>query len=184
MLIKVAVGFVIVAGALAAFVASRPADFRISRSRQLAASPDVVYGFVNDLHRWTEWSPFEKADPNLQREFSGPPAGVGASYHWTGNNQVGEGRMTITDATPGRRVTLRLEFLRPFTATNTAEFDLVPSGPGTTMTWSMSGRNGFIAKAMGLVMNMDEMVGGQFEEGLATLDTLTAGPTATAAARP
>jgi hypothetical protein len=176
MLIEIVVVLLVAAAALAAFIASRPADFRVSRSRRLSAPPDVVYGCVSDLRRWPEWSPFEKVDPNLEREFSGPRAGTGASYGWSGNSQVGEGRMTITDTAPGRRVTLRLEFLRPFVATHTAQFELAPSGTGTSMTWTMTGRNGFMGKAIGLVMNTDRMCGGLFEQGLATLDGLTAAP--------
>jgi hypothetical protein len=171
---KIAVVLTLACVGLATVIATRPSSFRILRSRRLTAPPELVYGYVNDLHRWTDWSPFEKVDPHLQRDYAGPPAGVGASYHWNGNEQIGEGRMTITDATPSRRVVVRLEFLRPFAATNTAELDLVPSGAGTHMTWTMSGTNTFMGKAIGLVMDMDEMVGGQFERGLATLDTVTA----------
>jgi len=163
--------------ALAGFVATRPSEFLIVRSRTLAAPPEVVHAYVNDLHKWGEWSPWEKIDPGMQREYSGPPAGPGASYHWVGNEEVGEGRMTITGSVPPDSVTILLEFLKPFQATNTAQFDILRSGLGTEVTWSMSGHNNFVAKAMSLVMNMDKMVGGNFEKGLADLDVVTAAAT-------
>jgi len=163
--------------ALAGFVATRPSEFLIVRSRTLAAPPEVVHAYVNDLHKWGEWSPWEKIDPGMQREYSGPPAGPGASYHWVGNEEVGEGRMTITGSVPPDSVTILLEFLKPFQATNTAQFDILRSGLGTEVTWSMSGHNNFVAKAMSLVMNMDKMVGGNFEKGLADLDAVTAAAT-------
>src|SRR5688572_27065970 len=114
--------------AAAALVAARPSQFRVVRSRTMAAPPEVVHALVNDFHKWTEWSPWEKLDPNLKREYSGPPSGVGASYHWVGNNKVGEGRMTITESQAPHGVTLRLEFLKPWKATNTTRFDFVPGG--------------------------------------------------------
>ena len=163
--------------ALAGYIATRPSEFTVSRSRTLAAPPEVVHAYVNDFHKWIEWSPWEKLDPNLRREYEGPPAGPGASYHWVGNEDVGEGRMTITDSKPPESVTIRLEFVKPLQATNTAEFFIVPGGLGTDVTWAMSGHNGFVAKAFGLVMNMDKRVGTQFEKGLADLDTVTAAAT-------
>jgi uncharacterized protein YndB with AHSA1/START domain len=174
MLIKVGVVLFGIVGAFAAFVASRPSEFRIARTRTLAASPDSVYAWVADFKKWPQWSPWEKLDPAMQRELSGAPAGVGAVYHWSGNSQAGEGRMTISDARPGRSLTMRLEFIKPFAATNTAQFDFVPSGQGTNVTWAMTGANHFVAKAVGVFVNMDKMVGGEFEKGLATLDAVTA----------
>ena len=169
MLIRIVLVSVVALAVLAGFVASRPADFAISRSRTVAAPPDVVHGYVNDLHMWVEWSPWEKRDPALKREYSGAPAGPGAAYHWIGNSEVGEGRMTIVESTPGRSVTLRLEFLKPFKATHAARFDFAPSGAGTTVTWTMRGEKSFMAKAIGLFMDMDQMVGGMFDQGLADM---------------
>ena len=174
MLKKIALVLVVLLVAFAAFVATRPADFRISRSRTVAASPGVVYAYLNDFHNWPQWSPWEKLDPGMKREHSGSPAGQGASYAWSGNNDVGEGRMTITDSRPNQGVTMRLEFIKPFAATSTAQFDLAPSGAGTNVTWSMTGHNNFMAKAAGVFMDMDKLVGGDFEKGLANLDAATA----------
>ena len=174
MLIRIVLVVVVALAVLAGFVASRPADFAVSRSRPVAASPEVVHGYVNDLHKWVEWSPWEKRDPALKREYSGAPAGPGAAYHWIGNSEVGEGRMTIVESTPGRSVTLRLEFLKPFRATHAARFDFAPNGAGTRVTWTMSGQKNFMAKALGLLMDMDKMIGTDFERGLAGLDEVSA----------
>lgn len=175
MLLKIAVVVVVILGVLAGFVATRPAEFSVTRSRTVAAPPDVVHAYVNDLARWREWSPWEKLDPAMQRHLSDTTSGTGASYHWSGNKEVGEGRMTITDTRPAESVTIRLEFIKPWQATSTTRFDLAPSGSGTNVTWTMTGRNNFVSKAVCLVMDMDKMVGGDFEKGLASLDTVTAG---------
>jgi hypothetical protein len=174
MLIKILLVVVVAALVLAGFVASRPAEFSVSRSRTVAAPPDVVHGYVNDLRKWVEWSPWEKKDPALKREYSGAAAGPGASYHWVGNREVGEGRMTIVESNPGRDITLRLEFLKPFAATHSARFDFAPSGPGTAVTWTMRGEKDFMGKAVGLLMDMDKMIGTDFERGLAGLDAVSA----------
>jgi uncharacterized protein YndB with AHSA1/START domain len=165
-------GFLIVAGVL--FVQSRPSEVLITRTRTLAAPPELVYAHVADLHEWAKWSPWEKIDPDMLREYSGAASGTGASYRWSGNDAVGEGRMTITAAEAPRRVTLRLEFIRPFPVTNTADFYIDATGLGTDVTWAMSGKNGFMAKLFGLFMDLDQQVGGDFEKGLAHLDRVTA----------
>jgi uncharacterized protein YndB with AHSA1/START domain len=174
MLKKIALALLVIVGVLAAVVATRPAGFRIARSRTLAAPPEAVFPYLNDLHKFSEWSPWEKLDPNMKREISGAPTGAGATYYWKGNDQVGEGRMTITDSKAPRSVTMRLEFLKPFAATNTAQFDLAPSGSGTNVTWAMTGNNNFIGKAFALFVDMDKMVGSDFERGLSNLDTAAA----------
>jgi carbon monoxide dehydrogenase subunit G len=174
MLLTIAVVLIVVLGVFAAFVATRPGDFRISRSRTVAAPPAAVHAYVNDFHKWPEWSPWEKLDPAMKKEISGAPSGPGATYHWVGNNKVGEGRMTITDSRPPQSVTLRLEFIKPWTATNVTQFDIVPSGSGTNVTWAMTGHNNFMAKAFGVFMNLDKVVGTDFERGLASLDAATA----------
>ena len=153
-------------------VALRPADFRISRRISTAAPASAVFPHVNDLSKWREWSPWEKLDPNLKRTYEGPAAGVGAGYAWEGNPQVGQGRMTITESRPSDLVRIRLEFIKPFQATNTSEFSFERAGSDTVITWSMSGRNNFMAKAFGLLMNMDKLIGKDFEKGLARLKTI------------
>lgn len=170
MLIKVVFVVAVALLAVVGFVATRPSDFTISRSRAVAAPPDVLHSYVNDFRKWVEWSPWEKRDPALKREYSGPPEGPSATYHWVGNSEVGEGRMTIIESTPGRSITIRLEFIKPWTATNTARFDFAPRGTGTNVTWTMRGEKNFMAKAVGLLMDVDKMVGTDFERGLAGLD--------------
>lgn len=150
--------------------AFQPADFRVSRTATIAAPAPVVFEQINNLQNWNAWSPWAKLDPNAKNTFEGPPSGVGASFAWAGNNQVGEGKMIITDSKPNELVLMRLEFIKPFAATNTTEFTFKPEGNQTVVTWSMAGKNNFIAKAMSLIMNCDKMVGGQFEQGFANLN--------------
>jgi hypothetical protein len=173
MLKKLAVVVVVVILALVAYIVTRPSDLRVSRSRAVSAPPDVVFAHVNDFSKWPTWSPWEKLDPAMKREVSTPAAGTGASYHWAGNDQVGEGRMTITDSQPPQKVTIRLEFIKPWAVTNTSQFDFAPSGTGTNVTWTMTGKNNFMAKAVSAFMDMDAMIGKDFEQGLANLDAAT-----------
>lgn len=174
MLKKLAIVLVVAIAVLAGVIAARPSELRITRSRIVAAPPTAVHAYVNDFHNWPQWSPWEKLDPSMKREITGSPAGPGAVYYWSGNSEVGEGRMTITDSNPPQSVTIRLEFLKPFAATNMTQFELTPSGAGTQVTWSMTGHHNFISKAFGLFMNMDKIVGADFEKGLANLDAATA----------
>jgi hypothetical protein len=145
---------------------------------------EVTVAQIDDLSVWKEWSPWEKLDPAMRRVYSGPSAGPGAIYEWSGNDKVGEGRMTITDSKEPETVSIQLEFLKPYQATNTAEFFITPGGLGTDVTWAMTGHNGFMAKAASLVMNMDKRVGGDFEKGLAELDTVTEAAAKAAALAP
>lgn len=156
-------------GLFALYVSTRPAAFRIARSLTIPASPATLHPLIRDLKRWEAWSPWDKIDPNLQRTYEGAAEGVGATYRWLGNKNVGEGRMTITEVEPDARVTLDLEFLKPFPAKNVTTFTLTPAGEGTEVTWTMEGNNNFVAKAFGVFMNMDKMVGKDFEKGLASL---------------
>lgn len=160
-----------------AFVASRPSSFVIERSAIVAARPEAVFPLLNDFHQWGRWSPYEKRDPNMKRTFDGPASGVGSSYAWSGNADAGEGRMEIVAATPGQSVTIDLEFTKPFPAKNQATFMLSPlEGGGTNVKWSMKGENGFLGKAMALAVDMDALVGKDFEQGLANLDKALRNP--------
>ena len=153
-------------------VAMQPSDFKVERSATLRAPAPAAFAQVNDFQNWQAWSPWEKVDPALKRQYEGPKAGTGAVYAWQGNKDVGEGRMTITESRPGERVRIKLEFFKPFAAVNDTVFSFKPSGDETTVTWSMSGQNNFISKAMCLFVNMDRMVGGMFEQGLAQMKTV------------
>ena len=153
-------------------VAFQPSEYRVTRSAAISAPPAVVYSQVNDFRKWDAWSPWAKIDPNMQVTHSGAAAGTGASYHWTGNSDVGEGRMTITDSRPAEQVNIKLEFIKPFASTADTAFTFKPAGAGTEVTWSMAGQNNFIGKAMCMFMNMDKMVGGDFEKGLAAMKSV------------
>jgi uncharacterized protein YndB with AHSA1/START domain len=169
MLPLIALGAVAVVGGVLGYAASRPDAFRIQRSRTIKAPPERVYALIDDFHSWLQWSPWEKLDPALVREFEGPASGVGARYWWKGNKQVGEGRMEITDASPPNRLVIRLEFIAPWKAVNTTTFQIDPDGDGSRITWSMDGSSPFMMKVMGVFMSMDRMVGRDFEKGLESM---------------
>jgi uncharacterized protein YndB with AHSA1/START domain len=154
---------------LVVVVALQPSTFRIARSTTIAAPPSAVFAQVNDFRKWEAWNPWGKIDPAMKQSYDGAPSGTGAVYTWTGNKEVGEGRMTIIESRPNELVRVKLEFFKPFAATNTAEFTFKPEGDQTVVTWSMFGDNNFMAKAAHLFMNMDKMLGDQFEKGLASM---------------
>lgn len=158
----------VVAGVLG-YAASRPGGFRVGRFTHVDAPPERVFAILNDFHQWPSWSPWEELDPTMKRSHSGAPSGKGAIYEWSGNKKVGRGRMEITESVPSESVGIQLDFLEPFKAHNTTEFTLTPRDGGTDVNWSMTGSNGFMMKVMGLFMNMDKMVGKDFEKGLAKL---------------
>jgi Polyketide cyclase / dehydrase and lipid transport len=165
----VLIAFAGVAAALVATVALQPSAFHIVRTAVISAPAAAVFAQVNDFRNWQAWSPWEDIDPAMKRIHEGASAGTGAVYSWAGNNQVGEGRMTITESHPSDLIRIKLEFLKPFAATHTAEFTFAPERDNTVVTWSMTGNNNFVAKGIALFMNMDKMIGSQFEKGLAQL---------------
>ncbi|MBE7464406.1 MAG: SRPBCC family protein [Planctomycetes bacterium] len=169
MLKKVLIGLALAVVLFLALVALQPADFRVSRSTSVSAPPAAAFDQVNDFRRWVAWSPWAKRDPQMKTTYSGAESGVGSVYEWAGNDEVGEGRMTILESKPGELISIKLEFLKPFEATNTAEFTFKAEGDGALVTWSMFGKNGFMGKAIHLFMDMDKMVGGDFEKGLVQL---------------
>lgn len=169
MLKKILLVVVVVLAVLAVVVATRPDRYEVARSVTVAAPAAVAYGQVADFHRWDAWSPWAKLDPAMKAEYGGPAVGAGATYHWAGNAKVGEGRMTVTAATPASEVVIKLEFLKPMEDTSTTTFAFAPEGGGTRVTWTMAGKLGFVGKAMCLVKNMDQMMGPDFEKGLAAL---------------
>lgn len=155
----------------AVVVAFQPEDFKITRSQQIIAPPFVVFAKVNVLASWQEWSPWAKLDPNVKNTYEGPEFGEGAIFQWAGNNDVGEGRMTITESRSNELVKIKLEFLKPFQTTNDTEFLFVTDGTVSTVTWSMSGKRSFMEKAFNLIFNMESIVGADFEKGLANMKT-------------
>lgn len=169
MLKKIALGFLIAVVGFVAFVASRPSTLRVERSLTMSAPPEVAFALINDFHAWASWSPWEKLDPDMVRSHGGAPEGVGAVYSWHGNEEVGKGRMTITSSQPAEHVAIRLEFLEPWEATNQTTFELTPAGDGVTVSWAMTGESNFVAKAASVFMDMDAMIGEDFERGLSTM---------------
>lgn len=160
-LLVVAVAYVLVLASV------KPATFSLKRSTSIKASPGKIAPFISDFHLWGAWSPWEKIDADLQRSFSGAESGVGAVYAWEGK-KAGSGRMEILESTPAA-VVIKLDFIKPMKAHNTAIFTMEPSGDSTAVTWEMKGHNNFVAKVFQVFMDMDKMVGKSFEEGLASL---------------
>jgi uncharacterized protein YndB with AHSA1/START domain len=164
--------FALMIVAFVVLVALQPGEFRVSRSVTMAAPPSAPFEQVNDFHKWKDWSPWDQLDPNMKRTFDGPPAGKGATYAWAGDDKVGEGKMTILESIPGEKVVIKLEFIKPFPSESITEFAFKPEGGGTAVTWTMSGKNNFLSKAFTLFMNMDAMIGPDFEKGLASIKAL------------
>ncbi len=146
---------------------TRPDTFQVERSTRLAAPPAAVYATVVDFRQWERWSPWAKLDPKQKTTLVGE--GVGAVYTWSGDDKVGSGRMTIVEAVPDARVGIKLEFLSPFETTNETTFVIAADGAGSRLTWLMKGRHGFVGRAMSIFMDMDKMIGPDFEKGLASL---------------
>jgi hypothetical protein len=170
-------GYILAGAAFVAaglFVRAVPAagPFRVQRSTRIDAPADTVHGYINDLGRWSAWSPWEKMDPAMHRTFSGPAAGPGAQYAWKGNRKVGEGRMQILRSTPDQ-VEVQLEFIKPFASVSTSTFTLTPAAGGTEVTWTMDGPSPLMMRVMRVFMDMDRMIGRDFEAGLAALRQAT-----------
>jgi uncharacterized protein YndB with AHSA1/START domain len=171
--IGVGIAIVVLIAAVLIIAATKPDTFRIERSAGMKAPPERIFALINDFHNWSAWSPWEKLDPDLKRTFSGQPSGAGAIYEWEGNKKVGQGRMEIKESSPSRKVTIQLDFLKPFEAHNTAEFTLEPVGDLTNVNWAMHGRQPFMFKVVKLFINMEKLVGKDFETGLANLKAQT-----------
>jgi hypothetical protein len=172
MLKKILIVLAVIVIVFLIIVATRPAEFRVTRSTSIAAPPPVAFAQVNDFHKWEAWNPWGKIDPAMKVTYEGAPAGKGAIYTWAGNSEVGEGRMTITESRPSDLILIHLEFFKPMAGVSLTEFTFKPEGNQTVVTWTMTGQNNFIAKAMCLFMNMDKMIGGQFEKGLAAMKSI------------
>ena len=170
---KILIGVAVVIVLFVVFVALQPSTFSVQRSMTMNAPAEAVFKQVDTLKNWEAWSPWAKLDPSMKMTYEGPPSGEGASYRWVGNSNVGEGRMTIVESRPNESVRIKLEFFKPFKATNEAQFTFAPRGADATdVTWAMSGHKNFVMKGVHLFMNMDRMVGGQFEKGLADMKAI------------
>ena len=154
--------------ALLAYAATKPNTFRIERKTSIKAPPARIQALLDDFREWRKWSPWEELDPNLRRDYSGPQKGVGATYALQGNNKAGQGRMEILESSP-EQVRIQLDFLKPFKASNVAEFTLTPNGKETSLNWAMNGAQPFMVKLMSIFYDMEKMVGPDFEKGLAKI---------------
>jgi len=179
MLVKILIGVASVLVLFAAVVATRPSTYHVERKLEVAAPADLVFGVLNDLHQFAGvlvlfGSPLEKLNPNMQKTFEGPAAGVGQSYAWSGK-EVGKGKMTIEESVPGQKVGVKLEFVEPMESTATCALTLAGTPTGSFVTWSMDGNHNFIGRAFGVFMDMDNMLGTDIEKGLAQLKTVAEG---------
>jgi uncharacterized protein YndB with AHSA1/START domain len=170
---KILVALAVIIIVFVVVVALQPATYRVTRTAAISAPSADVFAQVNDLHKFPDWSPWAKLDPAVKNTIEGPPAGAGAIFSWVDNKKVGEGRMTITESRPNDLIRMKLEFIKPFASTATTEFTFKSEGNQTAVTWNMFGENNFMAKAFCLFMNMDKMVGGDFERGLANLKSVS-----------
>ena len=162
---------VLIAG-VAIYAATKPDSFRVERSIAIKAPPEKLHALVNDLRVWATWSPYEKKDPNMKRSFGATTSGKGATYAWEGDKNVGHGRMEIVEVATPSKVAIKLDFLKPFEAHNIAEFTFVPRGDSTTVTWAIYGPSPYVSKVMSTFIDMDKMIGNDFEAGLQTLKAL------------
>jgi uncharacterized protein YndB with AHSA1/START domain len=167
--IAIAVLLVIAVVVVLGLAAMKPDTFRVQRAMAIKAPPEKIFMLINDFREWGQWSPWEKKDPAMKRTFSGSPGGKGAAYAWEGNKNVGQGSMEIVESAPLSRIAIKLDFVKPFEAHNTVLFTLAPKGDATDVTWDMQGPTPFFGKVIHVFLDMDKMVGNDFETGLANL---------------
>ena len=169
MLKIIAIVVVVLLAAILAYAATKSDTLRIQRAASIKAPPEKIFALLDNFHNWESWSPWEKLDPTMKRTHTGPPSGKGAGYAWEGKGKAGAGRMEITDTTQSSKVTLKLDFIKPFEGHNVVEFTLEPQGDSTKLTWVMYGPNSYAGKVMQTFVNMDKMIGKDFEAGLSNL---------------
>lgn len=179
---KIGIGVAAVIAVLLVVIATRPDTYHVERSKTISASPDAIYGHVADFRKWNAWSPWEKLDPAMKKTYGGTQGAVGATYAWVGNDEAGTGDMTIASAEPGKHVEIDLHFIKPFEDRSKTRFKFEPEGKDTKVTWYMDGNNNFISKAMCLFMDMDKMIGKDFEKGLDSMKQVAEAAPAPAAA--
>jgi carbon monoxide dehydrogenase subunit G len=163
---------VVLIAAVLIFAATKPDTFRVRRAASIKAPPEKIFALINDFRRWDAWSPWEKKDPEMKRTFGAATSGKGAVYAWEGNKNVGQGRMEIAESVPPSKITIKLDFVKPFEAHNIVDFTLEPKGDSTDVTWSMQGDTPYFAKIIHVFINMDRMVGTDFETGLANMKAI------------
>jgi len=162
----------LIVGVVLANAAAKPDTFRVERTASIKAPPEKIFPLIDNFDNWGAWSPWEKKDPAMKRTRSGAPSGKGSVYAWDGDKNVGKGRIEITEVSPNARLALNLDMLKPLEAHNKAEFTLQPQGNATIVTWAMHGPAPYFSKILQMFCNMDRMVGGDFETGLANLKAI------------
>jgi hypothetical protein len=172
MLKTIAIIVAVLIAAVLIFAATKPDTFHVQRAASIKAPPERIFALINDFNRWGAWSPWEKKDPAMKRTFGAVTSGKGAVYAWEGNKDVGQGRMEIAESVASSRLTLKLDFVKPFEAHNLVEFTLEPRGEATSITWAMQGDTPYFAKIIHVFFDMDKMVGKDFEAGLASLKAI------------
>jgi uncharacterized protein YndB with AHSA1/START domain len=172
-LVIIAVILAIAIAAVLILAATKPTTLRVQRSVSINAPPERIFSLISDFHQWVTWSPYEQKDPAMKRTYSGAERGRGAVYAWDGNKNVGSGRMEILDVSAPSKIVIKLDFFKPFEGHNTAEFTMLPQGDGTHVTWLMHGPANFMSRLIQVFMNLDNMIGKDFEAGLANLKTIT-----------
>ncbi len=169
MFLRIAFVIVVLIAAILIFAATKPATFRIQRSITIKAPQDKIFALLDDFHNWTRWAPQDREDRALTRTFSGAPSGKGAVSNWEGKGNSGKGRMSLTESEPFHKITVEVDFEKPFQVHNSNEFSLQPAGEQTNVTWTMHGPNLFIMKLVSVFTNMDKVMGKHFEDGLQNL---------------
>lgn len=169
----IAVILAIAVAVVLVLAATKPGTLRVQRSTTIKAPAEQIFPLIADFHQWRRWSPYEEKDPAMKRTYAGAEHGKGAVYAWDGDKNVGSGRMEILETSSPSKIVIQLDFFTPIEGHNTAEFTMLPQGDVTHLTWTMSGCSNFMAKLMQVFMNLDKMIGKDFEVGLANLKKLT-----------
>ncbi len=169
LILKLFLLLIVVLAGLALYVNFLPASYRVTRETVIDAPPEQVYPLVANYKNWPDWSPWAELDPNCEYSYNGPESGVGAVCKWTGNDSVGEGSMTTTEAKANEQMKFTLAFVRPFEDVSQSEFQFTNLDGKTRVTWTMSGEKNYLAKAIDLFIGMEAMIGKDFDKGLAKL---------------
>ena len=172
-IVVIAVILAVIIAAILILAATKPATLRVPRAISINAPPERIFSLISDFHQWLSWSPYEQKDPAMKRTYSGAERGKGAVYAWDGDKNVGSGRMEILETSAPQKIVIKLDFFTPFEGHNTAEFTMLPQGDGTHVTWLMHGPANFMSRLIQVFINLDNMIGKDFEAGLANLKTLT-----------
>lgn len=173
MLLYILGAFVVLILALLVYASTKPDEFRFERSIKINAPAEKIFSQLDNFRNWRNWSPWENLDPHLQRDYSGPESGIGATYTWQGNKKVGKGRMEIVGSTGAQKLRIQLDFIEPFPSNNLTEFTLHEASDSTLINWSMTGKHIFLWKFMSIFISMDKMIGKAYEAGLSKLKQIS-----------